>query len=140
MEVAVWLPPLRLASSTLRASCTGLAQASQAPSLFAWTTRKDVPLPALFLTGSFQSGRLHIIPHNALAQRSPANLPLDENQQPPGSISSTRSRASTSLPPSSMATTLCQAVALEDGNIDRICEFIVILTFMVHKWEIFCRQ
>ncbi|KAI0276500.1 amino acid permease-domain-containing protein [Russula aff. rugulosa BPL654] len=31
----------------------GLAQASQAPSLFAWTTRRGVPLPALLLTSSF---------------------------------------------------------------------------------------
>jgi hypothetical protein len=31
----------------------GLAQASQAPSLFAWTTRGGVPLPALLLTSSF---------------------------------------------------------------------------------------
>ncbi len=30
----------------------GLAQASQAPLLFAWTTRRGVPLPALFLTSS----------------------------------------------------------------------------------------
>jgi Amino acid permease len=31
----------------------GLAQASQAPSLFAWTTREGVPLPAMLLTSSF---------------------------------------------------------------------------------------
>ncbi|KAH9991291.1 amino acid permease-domain-containing protein [Russula vinacea] len=31
----------------------GLAQASQAPSLFAWTTRDGVPLPAMLLTSSF---------------------------------------------------------------------------------------
>jgi AAT family amino acid transporter len=30
----------------------GLAKASQAPSVFAWTTRGGVPLPALFLTSS----------------------------------------------------------------------------------------
>ncbi|KAI9508894.1 amino acid permease-domain-containing protein [Russula earlei] len=33
----------------------GLAQASQAPSLFAWTTRGGVPLPALLLTSSFSA-------------------------------------------------------------------------------------
>jgi AAT family amino acid transporter len=31
----------------------GLAQASQAPSLFAWTTRDGVPLSAMLLTSSF---------------------------------------------------------------------------------------
>ena len=30
----------------------GLAQASQAPSLFMWTTRRGVPLPAMLLTSS----------------------------------------------------------------------------------------
>ena len=33
----------------------GLAQASQAPSLFAWTTRGGVPLPALLLTSSLSA-------------------------------------------------------------------------------------
>jgi len=33
----------------------GLAQASQAPSVFAWTTRGGVPLPALLLTSSFSA-------------------------------------------------------------------------------------
>jgi AAT family amino acid transporter len=33
----------------------GLAQASQAPSLFLWTTRKGVPLPALLLTSSISA-------------------------------------------------------------------------------------
>jgi len=33
----------------------GLAQASHAPSLFAWTTRGGVPLPALLLTSSFSA-------------------------------------------------------------------------------------
>jgi amino acid permease len=33
----------------------GLAQASHAPALFAWTTRGGVPLPALLLTSSFSA-------------------------------------------------------------------------------------
>ncbi|KAI0246728.1 amino acid permease-domain-containing protein [Lactifluus subvellereus] len=33
----------------------GLAKASQAPSVFAWTTRGGVPLPALFLTSSISA-------------------------------------------------------------------------------------
>jgi hypothetical protein len=33
----------------------GLAQASHAPSLFAWTTRGGVPLPAMLLTSSFSA-------------------------------------------------------------------------------------
>jgi AAT family amino acid transporter len=33
----------------------GLAQASHAPSVFAWTTRGGVPLPALLLTSSFSA-------------------------------------------------------------------------------------
>jgi len=33
----------------------GLAQTSQAPSLFTWTTRRGVPLPALLLTSSFSA-------------------------------------------------------------------------------------
>jgi amino acid transporter, AAT family len=33
----------------------GLAQASQAPSLFLWTTRRGVPLPALLLTSSISA-------------------------------------------------------------------------------------
>ena len=64
----------------------GLAQASQAPSLFAWTTRGGVPLPALFLTSSFSvlcfgssfigSGQLWVWLQNLVGVSNQVQLPF----------------------------------------------------------------
>jgi hypothetical protein len=64
----------------------GLAQASQAPSLFAWTTRGGVPLPALLLTSSFSvlcfgssfigSGQLWVWLQNLVGVSNQVQLPF----------------------------------------------------------------
>ncbi len=64
----------------------GLAQASQAPSLFAWTTPGGVPLPALLLTSSFSvlcfgssfigSGQLWAWLQNLVGVSNQVQLPL----------------------------------------------------------------
>ena len=64
----------------------GLAQASQAPSLFAWTTRRGVPLPALLMTSSFSvlcfgssfvgSGQLWLWLQNLVGVSNQVQLPF----------------------------------------------------------------
>jgi AAT family amino acid transporter len=66
----------------------GLAQASQAPSLFAWTTRGGVPLPALLLTSSFSvlcfgssfigSGQLWVWLQNLVGVSNQVQLPFSQ--------------------------------------------------------------
>ena len=78
----------------------GLAQASQAPSLFAWTTRRGVPLPALLMTSSFSvlcfgssfvgSGQLWLWLQNLVGVSNQVRLPFFLREALPCRVSTHR--------------------------------------------------